>query len=214
VRSVSRMTPPLAVALAIAGLISIGWVARSTRAQDGLKASAPADKAAEPSPAPTPIPQDSAPSVPREAAPPQGSPATVTDGGAVVVASSPADPANDDPEQNARAFVERNRKEAQDELKKLKEEAERLRTRLGKVEAGIRRWESLLAALERSEQIAPSAIVPPIARDTPTALEPIPAAVPAPRVRESEPNPPKPSDPPTSQPMPPDERAKPVTSSR
>jgi hypothetical protein len=211
VRSVSRMTPSLAVALAVAGLISIGWVARSTRAQDGPKASAPVEKAAEPSLAPAPLPQDSAPSAPAESAPPQVAPSTVTGIGAAVVVSSPADPANDDPDQNARAFVERNRKEAQDELKKLKEEAERLRTRLGKVEAGIRRWDSLLAALDNSERIAPPGSVQPIARDTPTALEPVPAATPATPVRESEPSPPKPSDPPVSQPMPPAEGAKPVT---
>ena len=53
------------------------------------------------------------------------------------VRPDPAGPGNDDPEKNARAFVEQNRKVAQGELKNLKDEAERLRTRLGKVEAGI-----------------------------------------------------------------------------
>ncbi len=108
---------------------------------------------------------------------------------------SPAGPANDDPVQSARAFVERNRKEAQDELKKLKEEAERLRTRLGKVEAGIRRWEALLAALDTSEQVAPPQTSRPIPSDHPTELEPAPAARRPPALRESEPNPPKPTDP-------------------
>ena len=90
-------------------------------------------------------------------------------------ASSPAGPTNDDPEKNARAFVEQNRKVAQDELKKLKDEAERLRTRLGKVEAGIRRWEALLAALENSEKpVERVAFDRPLPDAGPTELEPAP----------------------------------------
>jgi hypothetical protein len=188
VRSVSRMTPPLAVALAIAGLISIGWVARSTRAQDGPKASPPAEKPAESSPAPTPLPQDSAPAPSADLPLPQSAPATVADSGAVAVAPSPAAPANDDPEQNARTFVERNRKEAQDELKKLRDEEKRLRTRLGRVEAGIRRWESLLVALDNSERIAPPVTSRPIPKDsTPDDLEPVRAEKPTGAIRESVP---------------------------
>jgi hypothetical protein len=135
-------------------------------------------KVSEPSPPPAPILQDSAPSPPAESPLPQPVPSTVADSGAVAVAPSPAAPANDDPEQNARGFVERSRKEAQDELKKLKEEAERLRTRLGKVEAGIRRWEALLAALDSSERIAPPVTLQPIPRENPTHLEPAPAEKP------------------------------------
>jgi hypothetical protein len=194
VRSVSRMTPAFAVALAIAGLISIGWVARSTRAQDGPKASAPADRPAEPSPTPTLLPQDSAPATPAESALPQPAPSTVTDGRAIAVTPSRTAPANDDPEQNARAFVERSRKEAQDELKKLKEEAERLRTRLGKVEAGIRRWESLLAALESSDRIAPPGTFPSIPGTQPAAPGPVPGARRPPALRESQPDPAGPAD--------------------
>jgi hypothetical protein len=92
------------------------------------------------------------------------------------VAPSPAGATNDDPEQNARAFVERNRKEAQEELKKLKEEAQRLRTRLGKVEAGILRWEALLSALDDSERIGPPVTARRAQTDEPTQLEPVPAA--------------------------------------
>ncbi len=58
----------------------------------------------------------------------------------------------DDPDAKARSFVERNRKEADEQLKALREEAAQLRARLGRVEAGIRRWESLAEALDRSSE--------------------------------------------------------------
>ncbi len=141
-------------------------------------------------------PQDSAPSPPLRLTEPQPAPPPTAAGPVDPTAPSPPGPANDDPEQNARAFVERNRKEAQDELKKLKEEAERLRARLGKVEGGIRRWEALLRSLDNSEQIAPPVTVRPGSTNEPTSLEPVPGVRPAAPVRESEPNPPKPADPP------------------
>jgi hypothetical protein len=43
---------------------------------------------------------------------------------------------------------------AETQLKNLRDEAEKLRARLQKVEAGIRRWETLLTALQASE-VAP-----------------------------------------------------------
>ena len=58
---------------------------------------------------------------------------------------------NDDPEKSVQAFVTQNRKVAEGQLKSLKSEAERLRARLQKVEAGIKRWESLVSALDQSE---------------------------------------------------------------
>jgi hypothetical protein len=186
VRSAFRISPPLVAALGIAGAIWIGWVARTTRAQQGIPVSPPAPSSEAVKPAPdTPLPlpgpptdggvpaiQESTgpaptssksvalppadPSVPPESAPPD-----------------PAGPGNDDPEKNARAFLEQNRRVAQGELRNLKDEAERLRTRLGKVEAGIRRWEALLAALDNSEMpAAPGAVLPPGA-DRPTGLTPI-----------------------------------------
>ncbi len=108
----------------------------------------------------------------------------------------PAGPGNDDPEKNARAFLEQNRKVAQGELRNLKDEAERLRTRLGKVEAGIRRWEALLAALDHSEKPAsPGPVLPPGA-DHPTDLRPIEAPKRAMAVRESTPSVPADASPP------------------
>jgi hypothetical protein len=136
---------------------------------------------------PGPIPQDSVPAPSARVEGPELSPPPVAGSGVAAAAPNPDGPANDDPEQNARSFVERSRKEAQDELKKLKEEAERLRTRLGKVEAGIRRWEALLAALDKSEQIAPPVTSRPVPRDdTPADLAPVGASKPAGAIRESE----------------------------
>ena len=67
----------------------------------------------------------------------------------------PAEPAppsgqNDDPEKTVQAFIEQNRKVAEGQLKSLKDEEAKLRARLQKVEGGIKRWEALLAALEKS----------------------------------------------------------------
>jgi hypothetical protein len=64
--------------------------------------------------------------------------------------------ATDDPEKTATAFVEQNRKLAEAQLKMLKDEAERLRTRLRKVDSGVKRWEALLVALRQSESTAAS----------------------------------------------------------
>ena len=49
------------------------------------------------------------------------------------------------------AFVEQNQKMAESQLKNLKDEEAKLRDRLRKVEAGIKRWESLLGALKQSQ---------------------------------------------------------------
>jgi hypothetical protein len=57
---------------------------------------------------------------------------------------------NDDPEKTVQAFVEQNRKVAEAQLKGLKDEEQKLRGRLQKVEGGIKRWEALLAALDKS----------------------------------------------------------------
>ncbi len=56
-------------------------------------------------------------------------------------------------------FVEQNQKMAESQLTSLKAEEAKLRDRLRKVEAGIKRWESLLGALKQSQ--ASSAVVVP-----------------------------------------------------
>jgi hypothetical protein len=65
-------------------------------------------------------------------------------------APSPASAAHDaltDPEAAAKAFVERSQKEADGAIQALGKEAEALRARLQKVEAGLARWESVKEAL-------------------------------------------------------------------
>lgn len=204
-RPSDRITRGLAVALAVAGVASVGWLARNLRAQDGARVILRAEGSEEFRPTPL-TPEASQPGTIPPPAQPQQPPAEPAlpslPGSEALAAPSPDGPPNDDPEQNARSFVERNRKEAQEELKKLKEEAERLRTRLGKVEAGIRRWESLLTAPDGSERVAPPAASAPSLRDTPSHLDPIPAAKPATPVRESEPIRLQPVAPPASSPPP------------
>jgi hypothetical protein len=187
----------------LAGVTSIGWVTRSTQAQDGPKSSPSQERRDGPQStlvAPTPPGPDGAGQRDLEVPPAREAPPTPIPAELGTAAPSPPGPANDDPEKNARAFAERNRKEAQDELKRLKDEAERLRTRLGKVEAGIRRWEALLSALENCERTEPPKLQPiPTSLpspENPTHLDAIPRAKPATVIRESAPAPtPAPSRP-------------------
>jgi hypothetical protein len=69
-------------------------------------------------------------------------------------ASEPATPASpsgvDDPEKAAQEFVDRTRQEAGTAIKSLSAEAEALRARLKKVEAGLKRWQTLQAALDQN----------------------------------------------------------------
>jgi len=57
----------------------------------------------------------------------------------------------DDPEKDAEAFAEQNRKFAETQLKTLTDEATKLRARLRKIDAGIKRWQGLLEAMRGSE---------------------------------------------------------------
>ena len=147
-RSAFRMTPKLALALVIAGLTLAGWVVRGTWAQNTPQA---------PGPAPTPAPPaaEAAPLLPPGSDSQTAVPAPVVTSGSTLelapVAGNPSPGETDDPEKNVRAFVEQNRKVAESRLKSLKDEAEKLRSRLQKVEAGIKRWEALLTALQTSE---------------------------------------------------------------
>ena len=59
---------------------------------------------------------------------------------------------DEDPELSAQTFVERNQKEAEERLKALTAEAEQLRTRLNKLESGIKKWENLVNALKTAQQ--------------------------------------------------------------
>ena len=189
-RSTSRIRCVLAIAGVVAGLAWIGWVARTTSAQETPQKSAVT----------LPSPEPSGGEV-KALAPEPGSPLPPAP---VASARSELEPLalntasageSEDPEKNVQAFVEQNRKVAETQLKNLRDEAEKLRTRLQKVEAGIRRWEALLTALQASEA-------------APEGLEPIPqarrgfnaAATPPPRAGE-EPSSPR-SDPGLDRPAP------------
>ncbi len=172
--------PPLAAAVLLVGLIGIGWMVRTSWAKEPQEAATPVVAS------PSPLPQFSKEQVPEKtstapADPPIPLPAAPVpsnlEAPSIETKSEPAGSHDapiaveaDDPEKTVQAFVDQNRKTAEGQLKSLKGEAERLRARLQKVEAGIRRWESLVAALEKSEAAA---------RDLPpTNLEEVPSARP------------------------------------
>ena len=82
--------------------------------------------------------------------------------------------------QAVEAFVQRNRKEADEAIKALTKEQDSLRARLQKVEAALGRWNAVAGALERSQ--TPQAGTPNL-QPTPGTLQPadiIPPTVPAP----------------------------------
>jgi hypothetical protein len=134
------------------------------------KEASPAPSTVEPGPAPlsaTPSPAGTAPAVVSH---PQDSDLTVP----ALKSAAPAPPralipaddeapvsrsdrqplGTDDPEKDAQAFAEQNRKMAEAQLKALKEEEARLRARLQKVDSGIKRWQALLEALKQSESVS------------------------------------------------------------
>ena len=210
-RPLYRIKLPVAIAVVVAGVALVGWVARSSRAQERPPEKASPATPAEPSeaipPGPKIEPAEFAPKPPAAELPlpahaegaaslPPAGAGELTTVDTQKSAATPPGPQDEDPEKSVRAFVEQNRKVAQEELKKLKDEAERLRARLGKVEGGIRRWETLLTALENSEKTMKPAFKPVSEKPTelePTLLEPAPrAAKEAPIVRDSAP----PSNPP------------------
>jgi hypothetical protein len=80
--------------------------------------------------------------------------------------------ARDDPMQAVKAFVQRNRKEADEAIKTLTQERDSLRERLQKVEAALGRWKAVAGALEQSQATAAQ----PVQAD---AVEPAPEAGPA-----------------------------------
>ncbi len=99
-----------------------------------------------------------------------------------------------DPEGAAKSFVERSQKEADEAISALTKEAETLRARLGKVEAGLARWQAV------KESLGSSAAARPGWRsrggDAPTILEPAsPAAEPKARPSIPAGSPPQPEKP-------------------
>jgi hypothetical protein len=98
-------------------------------------------------PTPTALPGDVA--VAAKTDPAQG-PAVVPTQGPTILQRS-TDERSEDPEKAALSFVEQNQKMAESQLVMLRAEEARLRARLQKVEAGIKRWDSLLGALKQSQ---------------------------------------------------------------
>jgi hypothetical protein len=187
VQTASRNVTKLAIAGLVVGLSFIGWVARGSLAQDPAPSPQPPTEPGATAPAPILGPQDTKPdpgpkiipgttaepNVPIADSPKQVTvpslPAPSSETGIAeipgsVVVSSPASPTPSpppavaaDPEKAAQDFVSENQKRAESELKSLKDEAEKLLSRLRKVEAGIKRWESLKDALQKSQAVGPAA---------------------------------------------------------
>jgi len=208
VQTGSRNVSKLIIAGVVVSLSFVGWVARGSLAQDPV-----------PVPQTLPDPGASVPPsirVPKDTSP-QGAAGTTAEPGLsstdsppqltvptlpaaqsdfAITRKSSANPtpsppptAVDDPEKAAQAFVQENEKLAELQLKALKDEADKLRARLRKVEAGIKRWQSLKEALQRSQAatgteaksaVIPGVVVPGAANHSgveaaPTDLDPISA---------------------------------------
>jgi hypothetical protein len=91
----------------------------------------------------------------------------------------------DDPEGSAAEFLDRSRREAGEAVKTLSAEAELLRAKLAKTEAGLKRWQNVLEALNRQIRPGngpplpgnppePEPILEPISPNTPTPVVPGP----------------------------------------
>ena len=68
-------------------------------------------------------------------------------------AARSADPVVDDPMGTVDSFLQRSRKEADDSIKALTQEAEALRSRLQKVEAALGRWQAVSGALNQDGKL-------------------------------------------------------------
>jgi hypothetical protein len=166
-----KFGPKLALCCVVCGLCLVGWAGRLSIAQSGGQDSPPpATKPEEPKAAI----QEAKPDAPKgEPAVPFPAPVSVdalqlpreTDGPGSELSLKPMSPPApapvvvgpdhspfevEDPEKVAGDFLEQNQKMAEAQLKALKEEAEKLKTRLAKVEAGIKRWDRLVEALKQS----------------------------------------------------------------
>ncbi len=162
--TICKLGPKLALCGVVCGLCLIGWAGRFSIAQSGGQVTPPvATKPEEPKPA-IPEPKPEVPKAESAAPVPAPVPAPVssddlqlprdTGGPASEPSLKPVDPPApapvvvgpdhspleaEDPEKVASDFLEHNHKVAEAQLKALKEEAEKLKARLAKVEAGIKR---------------------------------------------------------------------------
>ena len=168
----------------IAGLLGwlgmVSWMAKTTWAQNGAQAPqpppalpAPAPSGAElaPASAPPPIaPEDpkapaaelsakpanlAPPALPADGAPTPGTPVSVNSASLTTQAQEPAAGPGDDPEKSAQSFVEPEPEGGRGaHLKALTAEADQLRTRLARLESGIKRWQVLVNALRSAQGVA------------------------------------------------------------
>ena len=184
--SLSKRTSRLACVIAFAALCLIGWVANDTLAQGpaekpaspqllGVTATEPSlpqdqpDKPVASKPPSSadlgqpPIQEQIPPSIAasREESQPAADSSKAAAPPPTLIADSLTPNPAEDPEKAALAFVEQNQMQAESQLKNLKDEEANLRARLRKVEAGIKRWESLLGALKQSQvlTVAPTSPV-------------------------------------------------------
>jgi hypothetical protein len=89
------------------------------------------------------------------------------------ITQTPTSPAiaarpGEDPMGAVDSFLDRNRKEAENSIQALNQEAEILRARLQKVEAALARWQDVSKALKGEGSLAQG-------QSTPTQLEPVPS---------------------------------------
>jgi hypothetical protein len=201
-------------ALAWTGIVMalglVGWVAKTTFAQDPPQDKATTAAAADPAtPPPSSLPDDlnvptiKAPApansfVPSPPLLPESQPAAIASpnepnqvsprssleeiaaindnsSGSRSAVAAPADP-----EKAALVFVAENQKLAESQLKNLRDEESMLKARLLKVQAGVRRWESLVQALKQSQESV-AVVVPGVVRSwvesgpdrAPQHLEPV-----------------------------------------
>jgi hypothetical protein len=192
----ARIVRLVGIAALLGWLAMVSWMAKTTWAQNGAQAPqpppalpAPAPSRVEQVPASTPppiAPEAAKATVAEPSAAPANLPPPVIPGDAVASslstpadtrtvppatpASEPAASPDDNPEKAAQSFVERNQKEAEEHLKALTAEADQLRTRLARLESGIKRWQVLVNALRSAQGVA--------AADEPSTLEPVPQTSP------------------------------------
>jgi nucleotide-binding universal stress UspA family protein len=186
-----KFGPKLALCGVVCGLCLVGWAGRFSIAQSRLQdAPAPVDKPEEPKAAvpdvKAELPKSKLELPKSESARPLPAPPVGDPGydpslslvnplapAPVVVGPdhSPLEAA--DPEKVASDFLEQNQKMAEAHLKALKEEAEKLKARLTKVEAGIKRWDRLLEAFKQSGNATTAAegAVEPAAKHQPAAAK-------------------------------------------
>ncbi len=172
--TIRKIGPKLFLCGIICGLLLIGWASRYSIAQGRTQEVPPQipsggePKEAPPQAKPETVGAEPALALPGpvdltpgDATPPPGPKnapnskplSSSTSRAAPVVVGPDHSPIEaEDPEKLAGQFLDQNQRIAEAQVKSLKEEAEKLKTRLTKVEAGIKRWERLLVAFKQSQE--------------------------------------------------------------